>query len=290
MFKGDNVFVQSIETIAEQSATKKQRIFSECSSDNADVAVVGSRAGIWTTRHAKRKSFVRKTEFCHLDFEEINQPRKHSFTFGNGQSTGWKRYTRHRPTPERGYFFRRLHAMCVKNFRKPNPIGEFEIGEKQALVGSDANSWTNFFEYRLDRGLELKAFDIVNASIFDIKTIEIFSVPLFEPADVIVESMDIARMAWSKFLAEVFLNLLAKCIETHGVNCVFEACYFSIRTVSEIPLDLDYCRSDREHILRRNESEPFGEGRKGLGSTRCHAHAATRQHVVSKNFSVLVNN
>ena len=179
--------------------------------------------------------------------------------------------------------------MVVEDLRDPLAVGDAQVGEQEALVGGDPHARLEVVKDPPQGRLQPEVAGVVHAAVFDVEPIEILSIPLLEPADVVVEAVNVGRMAWGQRLAEVFLDLRTEGVEAHGVDRVLEPCGLAVGAVAEVSLHLDDRLGDPADVFRGHEAEPLAERGEGLGGTRCHAHAAAGKHVVAEDFSVLVD-
>jgi hypothetical protein len=97
--------------------------------------------------------------------------------------------------------------MPSEHFFQSRTIIRRDIGEHDALMSSQADVGTILFADFTQRGLELKAVDVVDAAILDVQTVVPAAVPLLAPAHVVVEALDVFRMRIGQLLAVVFLDL-----------------------------------------------------------------------------------
>ena len=179
--------------------------------------------------------------------------------------------------------------MVVEDLRDPLSVGDAQVGEQEALVGGGPHARLEVVEDPPQRRLQPEVAGVVHPAVFDIEPIEILSISLLEPADVVVEAVNVGRMAWGQWLAEVFLDLRTEGVEAHGVDRVLEPRGLAVGAVAVVPLHLDDRLGDPADVFRGYEAEPLAEGRKGLGGTRRHAHPAAGEHVIAEDLSPFVD-
>ena len=116
-----------------------------------------------------------------------------------------------------------------------------------------------------------------------------FAVALIAPADVVVEGMNVGRMAGGQRLAKILLHLGPEILQPHGVDRVLEPGHLAVGAVAKIALHLHDRRGDVEHILRLHKPQPLGQRGECFGGAGRHTHPAAGEHVVAENLSLLVH-
>ena len=179
--------------------------------------------------------------------------------------------------------------MGMEDLGDPVAVAGREIGEQEALVGRDPHARREFAEDLPQRRLELKPVTVDDPAILDVEAVEVFSIPLLEPADVVVEAMDVGGMAGGKRLAEVFLHLRPESLQAHGVDRVLQSRGLAVGAIAVVALHLDDRLGDTEDILGGNEPQSLGQSREGLGGAWRHPHSATGDDVVAEDLSMFMD-
>ena len=289
ILEGHHILVLLVEPVSQEPAAQKHRVLAGRPAHDADIGVVGTRAGVGAASHAEREGVVREAELRHLRLEGVDEAGQHPLAFGDSQAAGRQGHAGHAPPPQRRDLLGGLHAMHMQNIGDSPPIGFRQIGEEQALVGRDPHARPDLGEDLPQGRLQLEAVAVDDAAVFYVEPIEKFSVALLKPADVVIEAMHVGRMAGGQRLAEVFLHLRPKVFQAHRVDRVLEPGHLAIGAVAEVALHLHDRLGNREHVFRRHEAEPLGQRRKCLRGARRHTHAAAGKHVVAENFSIFVD-
>ena len=287
----DRVLPDAIESRAGNIAAEPDLITSGRFADECDLRRVRPRAAVRAAGRADDDFFAGQSDFRANFFDAVNQSRQHAFGFREREPASGQCRTGHRGGVHDARLARPgFDAIFRQQFVNADLIFLGDVGQNNILVGRKAEfAFGKSFSDQAQRGFELPAFHVLDASGFDKQREKPFSVHSLMPAVKVARGREFARLRRRERDASALVDFVLHEFHAAFGDNVFQARVFAVGAVAEIAMNCQNGFRHFNYFIRRKKSDDVREARKSLHVAVTATHAAADGEIVTDEFFVFDN-